>query len=126
MNGKKKEEEFTSSPYDYDIRMENQETQKQLMKYGEIPGLTINGNLGQTLIPGNVSVSGISSTNNNVQVIINGKGTLNHRTVGFAHEFGHVILYLRELPYGHGQSGVDNFIYNNRSNIMLRRLGYDY
>ena len=67
----------------------------------------------------------LSSTNNNIQVIINGKGTLNHRTVGMAHEFGHVILYLRGLPFSHGKTGVDDFVYG-RSTIMSKRLGYDY
>jgi len=124
-NGQMVIEEFTSTPYDYDIRMESSEAQKQLISIGERPGKSIQGNLGQTLIPGNISASGKSSTNNNVQVIINGKGTLNHRTVGIAHELGHVVLYLRGLPYGHGQAGVDNFIYN-RSTNMLKRLGYDH
>lgn len=126
MNGEKVEEEFASAPYDYDIRMESPEAQKQLMALGDIPGRTIQGNLGQTLIPGNISASGKSSMNNNVQLIINGKGTLNHRTVGIAHEFGHVISCLRGLPYGHGQPGVDNFIYNQRADVIKKRLGYDY
>ena len=125
LKGKKIIEEFTAAPYDYDIRMEDPIVQQHLMGFGEVPGKTIHGNLGQTLIPENVSASGKSSTNSNVQVIINGKGNLNHRTVGIAHEFGHVILYLRGLPYGHTQPGVDNFVYR-RSAVMLKRLGYDY
>jgi len=47
---------------------------------------------------------------NNVQIIINGRGSLNHQTVGIAHEFGHAIFYLRKLPCGHGQPGVNPFI----------------
>ena len=70
--------------------------------------------------------SGKSSTNSHVQVIINKNGTLNHRTVGIAHEFGHVILYLRNVPFSHGQPGVNNFIYNKRADVMSKRLGYDY
>lgn len=61
-----------------------------------------------------------------MQVIINRKGRLNHRTVGIAHEFGHVILYLRGLPFGHTQPGVDKFVYDERATIMSKRLGYDY
>jgi hypothetical protein len=57
--------------------------------------------------------------------MFNGKGKPNHITVGIAHEFGYVILYLRRLPYGHGQSGVDDFVYG-RATIMSKRLGYDY
>ena len=56
-------------------------------------------------------------------MLINGKGTLNQRTVGLAHEFGHVILYLRNLPFGHGQNNVDPFVYR-RNDDMMRRLGY--
>jgi len=42
-----------------------------------------------------------------------------------AHEFGHVLLYLRGLPYGHTQPGVDSFI-GRRNSAMLKRLGYDF
>ena len=94
--------------------------------FGEPDGKTIQGNLGSTLIPGDRSLSGKNSTNGNVQIIINGKGSLNHRAVGIAHEFGHVGLYLRGLPYGHGQPGVDKAVYNERSDIVKKRLGYDY
>ena len=52
-------------------------------------------------------------------------GTLNHRTVGLAHEFGHVILYLNNRPYGHTQLGVDEFV-GVRSTTMSKRLGYDW
>ena len=89
-------------------------------------GKHIDGNLGQTLFPDNKSISGKSSTNGNIQIIINGKGNLNHQTVGISHEFGHVILYLRGLPYGHNQPGVDEFIYDERATKMSKRLGYDY
>lgn len=89
-------------------------------------GKHIQGNLGQTLVPDKRLASGKSSTNSHVQVIINKNGTLNHRTVGIAHEFGHVILYLRNVPFSHGQPGVNNFIYNKRADVMSKRLGYDY
>ncbi len=29
------------------------------------------------------------------------------------HELGHVILYLRNLPFSHGESGVDSTIVNS-------------
>lgn len=92
---------------------------------GEPTGRYITGNLGQTLIPGNIAASGRSSTNKNVQVIINGKGSINHQSVGIAHEFGHVLLYLRNKPYGHTQPGVDEFVYD-RATKMSKRLGYDF
>ena len=55
--------------------------------------------------------------------------TLEERTdpmilsVGIAHEFAHVILFLRGLPHSHSQNG--GFIYNRQFNVM-KRLGYDY
>ena len=45
--------------------------------------------------------------------------------MGLAHEFGHVILYLRGLPYSHQQLNVDKFI-NIRIKEMSERLGYEY
>ena len=123
MNGKKEEVPFTT-PYDFDTRNEEPTVQQAYLAEGLV-GKSMSGNFGQTLIPGNVSASGKSSTNNNVQVIINGKGLLNHRTFGIAHEFGHVLLYLRGLPYGHTQPGVDSFI-GKRNAAMLKRLGYDF
>jgi len=47
----------------------------------------------------------------------------NHQSVGIAHEFAHVILFLRGLPHSHSQNG--GFIYNRQFNVM-KRLGYDY
>ena len=93
-----------------------------LVASGQLTGKVIEGNLGQTLVSGNEAASA-KSTNNNVQIIINKKGTLNHRTVGIAHEFGHVLLYLRGLPFGHSQRGVDSFVYKKNDN-MMKRLGY--
>ena len=124
MNEQKITENFTA-PADVNTSDFGPQYESLLKSWGEPSGLSISGNLGQTLIPGNVSASGKSSTNNNVQVIINGTGSLNHRAVGIAHEFGHVILYLRGLPYGHTQPGVDPFVYG-RSTIMSKRLGYDF
>ena len=72
-----------------------------------------------------IEISGKKSVGKNVEVIINGKGNINHRTVGIAHEFGHVILYLRNKPFGHRQPRVDEFVYS-RSTIMSKRLGYDF
>jgi hypothetical protein len=123
INGQKVIENF-KAPYDYNTN-QDPPAEELLKQWGEPIGKSIHGNLGQTLIPGNISVSGKSSTNNNVQIIINEKGSLNHQTVGIAHEFGHVILYLRGLPYGHRQPGVDEFVYN-RHGKMSKRLGYDH
>jgi len=36
-----------------------------------------------------------------------------------------VILHLRGLPSGHGQPGVDPFVYG-KATLMSKRLGYDY
>lgn len=55
----------------------------------------VSGNTGRTLVPGSNNPTGANSTNNHVQVIINSNGTNKQRAVGAAHEFGHVILYLR-------------------------------
>ena len=88
-------------------------------------GITISGNLGVTLLPGNKSVSGKSSLNDNIQILINKKGNLNHQTVGMAHEFGHVILYLRGLPHYHDAEGVNAFI-GKRTSEVAKRLGYSY
>ena len=90
---------------------------------GQLTGRIIEGNLGQTLVPRHQSLLDKSSTNNNIQVIINQKGTIAHQTVGIAHEFGHVILYLNNLPFSHGQPGVDPFVYERNDN-MMKRLGY--
>lgn len=96
------------------------------MSYDKEPrGRGANGNFGQTLIPNSDTESGKTSTNDNIQVIINSKGNLNHRTRGLAHEFAHVVLYLRGLPYGHTQPGVDTFINEHVLNTVTR-LGYDF
>ena len=124
MNGRIAEEDFLA-PYDNDD-MEFPEMIPYLKRMNQPIGKHIDGNLGQTLFPDNKSISGKSSTNGNIQIIINGKGNLNHQTVGISHEFGHVILYLRGLPYGHNQPGVDEFIYDERATKMSKRLGYDY
>ena len=89
---------------------------------GEPFGRHIQGNTGRSLFP---VPSKQQSPDGNIHVIINEKGTLNHRTVGVAHEFGHVLLFLRNLPYRHGDNGVDSFI-SSRASEMSKRLGYDY
>lgn len=76
--------------------------EEQLRKMGEPLGRGIRGNLGQTLVPDKSLQSGKQSLNNNIQVIINGKSLINHRTVCIAHEFGHVLLYLNNLPLAMG------------------------
>ena len=125
MNGKTVEETF-GTPYDDDDSEIPAHQKEEYSKAGVPFGKHIQGYLGQTLVPDKRLASGKSSTNSHVQVIINKNGTLNHRTVGIAHEFGHVILYLRNVPFSHGQPGVNNFIYNKRADVMSKRLGYDY
>ena len=123
MNGKRINE-FFDSPYDYNTN-QDLTSEKLLQSTGEPIGYSIQGNLGQTLVPDRNLPSGKKSVGKNVEVIINGKGNINHRTVGIAHEFGHVILYLRNKPFGHRHPRVDEFVYS-RSTIMSKRLGYDF
>ena len=122
MNGQIISESFIA-PEDYNTSQYGAAFESLLVASGQLTGKVIEGNLGQTLVSGNEAASGKKSTNNNVQIIINKKGTLNHRTVGIAHEFGHVLLYLRGLPFGHSQRGVDSFVYKKNDN-MMKRLGY--
>ena len=114
MNGMLVSEDFNPVE-DFDTKELGTKAENDLIQAGSPIGVTIYGNLGQTL----------SSTNNNVQVIINGKSHIKQRAVGLAHEFGHVILYLRGKPFSHGTKEVDDFVYS-RADIMLKRLGYDY
>lgn len=122
MEGKLKTEEW-GQPQDFNIEQAySEETLKQLLDLGYQKGNTISGNLGQTLYPAIYNETK-SSTNGNIQININSRGTLNHQSVGIAHEFAHVILFLRGLPHSHSQNG--GFIYNRQFNVM-KRLGYDY
>ena len=99
------------------------DTALSLLKLTNQPiGRHVQGNLGQTLFP---NEGYKQSTNGNIQIIINGKGNINAQSIGLAHEFGHVILYMRDLPSGHGQLGVNDFVYE-RASLMSKRLGYDY
>ena len=91
MNGQIISESFIA-PEDYNTSQYGAAFESLLVANGQLTGKVIEGNLGQTLASGNEAASGKKSTNNNVQIIINKKGTLNHRTVGIAHEFGHVLL----------------------------------
>jgi len=113
-----------ATPYDYNTGWIREED--LFRRRNNYPtGKSINGNFGVTLFPTGVSKSGLNSTNKVIQVIINGKGSLNHRSVGIAHELGHVVLYLRNLPFSHGEKGVDPFI-DKRTTIIKKRLGYDF
>ena len=123
MNGKLVYEDW-GIPEDYDnSRTASERRWAELQK--EPIGKSISGNLGQTLIPNAMIESGKSSTNEYVQIVINANGNLNHRTVGIAHEFGHVVLYLRGTYYSHNQPGVNSFI-NMRATEVSKRLGYDF
>ena len=94
------------APYDFNTSEYGAKCESLMLLGGNMVGKLIEGNLGQTLVPDRDLASGKKSVGKNVEVIINGKGTLNHRTVGIAHEFGHVILYLRNKPFSHTQKGV--------------------
>ena len=123
INGKKISEPF-GIPYDDNDK--DLLYQKESLLKANIPiGNHVQGNLGQTLVPDIALPSGKKSMTSNVQVIINSNGNVKHRTIGLAHEFGHVILYLNNKPFGHTQLGVDNFVYS-RATLMSKRLGYDY
>ena len=119
-NGQVASEPFVI-PYDY-----TDSFNRNLLYPGEDYGKHIQGNLGQSLFPLNVkTLSNKHSLDNNVTIILNSNGTLNHQTVGMAHEFGHVVLFLHGKSFGHSQPGVDKFIYR-RATYMSKRLGYDY
>ena len=109
------------APYDDDDNLTNGSASFVVLE-GVPWGRHIQGNTGRSLFP---VPSDSQSTDNNIHVIINEKGNLNHRTVGMAHEFGHVVLFLRKQPYRHGDQGVDSFVYY-RAGEMSKRLGYDY
>ena len=74
-------------PYDYSIDMETDFIRDHLHSLGVPQGRTIHGNLGQSLFPNENLLSGKSSTNSNIQITINAKGTYNHQYVGLAHVY---------------------------------------
>ena len=84
---------------------------------------SVTGNTGRTLVPGNNNPTGANSTNNHIQVIINSNGTVRQRAVGAAHEFGHVVLYLRSggKSYTHIHKGV-NIEIGKRVRQMINKL----
>ena len=100
MNGQIISESFIA-PEDYNTSQYGAAFESLLVASGQLTGKVIEGNLGQTLVSGNEAASGKKST----------------------HEFGHVLLYLRGLPFGHSQRGVDSFVYKKNDN-MMKRLGY--
>ena len=121
MNGHIKKENWTQ-PYDFNVLEEAEPLRGQLLEAGMIPGKTIQGNLGQTLYP--ISSDELKrSTNSHIMININQKASFNQQTCGIAHEFGHVILYLRNQPHSH--SGNADFIYGRQWNVM-KSLGYDF
>jgi hypothetical protein len=112
------------TPYDYSDDDLGKQTVAGLIAASlYTPGRTVQGNTGRTLFPN--SQTGARSTNNNIQVIINSKGTNNHRTIGINHEFWHVISFLRRLPYTDGDPEFDKSL-KIRELKMRRRLKYDY
>jgi len=84
---------------------------------------TVSGNLGRTLVPGNINPTGANSTNQNIQLIISSWGTLAQREIGAAHEFGHIILYLHSggKVFRHGEPGVNKEI-NKRTEQMYKKI----
>ena len=114
--------DFESTPMDvsdYDIDDSFCEYLKEL---GLPFGRTVQGNLGRAIFPVKSKSQSIDS---HIHIVINAKGRLNHRTIGLAHEFGHVLLFLRGKPYQHPNPEADSFIYG-RATMMSKRLGYDY
>ena len=124
-NGNIKIATFEYAPYDYNDTNDYECYRQQDGTYpanNRPLGNHIVGNLGVTLVPdANASKKSIDS---NVYVIINALGNLNQRTVGIAHEFGHVLLFIAGKPYRHAEPGVDSYIYRSTS-IIAKRLGYD-
>ena len=123
MNGEETVENWNSVK-DYDIQKDENlsEIQRQELMRFMPSGLTYMGNGGQTLYPKN-SNELKRSLNNNIRININNLTNINHRSCAIAHEFGHVVLYLRHLPHSHPIA--DKFIYGRQWNVM-QRLGYDY
>ena len=107
------------SPSDIDYAKEFNNGQESLF----FPlGKTICGNLGQTLYP--ISSGEYKrSANSNIRININAFGSINQRSCGIAHEFGHVIPYLNGQPHSHSKNA--DYIYGRQWNVM-KRFGYDY
>lgn len=114
---------FKEVPIDYDDTIDLNDPSYFLPDGVSALGKHVKGNTGRSLFP---VPSSSMSPNNNIHVIINSSSyNYKHQAVGLAHEFSHVILYLRGLPYRHDMGGpADVFIYN-RAKMMSRRLGYD-
>ncbi len=114
---------FKEAPVDYDDAIDLNDPSYFLPEGVIALGKHVKGNTGRSLFP---VPSPSMSPNNNIHVIINSSSNnYKHQAVGLAHEFSHVILYLRGLPYRHDMGGpADVFIYN-RAKMMSRRLGYD-
>ncbi len=95
-----------------------------LEKMGLPHGKSVSGNAGVSLFP-NSSVSGQISTNQNIQIHINSKSTVNHQSIGLAHELIHVKCYMRGQPHSHLSKSFNNYLYS-RLESLYKRLGYDY
>lgn len=122
MNGKLHQDNF-SPPIIDDISSFSPEEQKQLRDLNYPEGRLIYGNLGQSLFP--IKSSGKRSTNQNIQIILNAYSNLEVMTIGLAHEFAHVVLFLRGLPYRHGEANVDQFIFSREKPFYIK-FGYDF
>lgn len=112
-----------TTPYDYSDDDDPKIKQDAIYRGDYKQGKTVQGGTGRTLFT--VSNTGQRSTNDNIQIIVNANGSINHRTIGLFHEFQHVLLKFREQKYTHSDPGVTDII-ENRVILMKRRLGYDY
>ena len=61
-----------------------------------------------------------NSTNNNIQIIINGNG--NHRAIGVAHEFGHIVAWEKEDIVESGKPNAAGWLLPNAHSIHRRYL----
>jgi len=89
--------------------------------YGDV-GWSMNGNTGVTLFPSD-SRSGKLSTNGNIQIYINSKGELKHRSIGIGHELIHVVCKSQGKIYAHPE--VNTYLYDRLLKLFYR-LGYDF
>ncbi len=112
--GKIKSEVFEKTPEDYYYP-------ESLKEHGEV-GWSVIGNTGVTLFPSN-SISGKLSTNSNIQIYVNSKGELNHRSIGIGHELIHQVRKSQGKIYAH--PNVDAYLYDRLLKLFLR-LGYDF
>ena len=115
--------EHFNTPEDYDdLSLMGVELFNLKKSMGEVVGKSMTGNTGVSLFAAG-NANGTKSVGGRNLLIINSKGNLNHRSIGFAHELIHYTQYLGGLPYAH--PAIDDYLYP-RMNKLIHRLGYDY